>query len=212
MSSIRKPHVLLSLKAPVVVFTILFAFTGSALAKGPSSVTIFGPGFDPPLELMGEANFDLIFLLMEQSGLWYASGDLPTPMDEPSGDLGPAYTLTWINSGPPGSPVEQRTYRQLLYPQADAGVLIYIPPQDSLNYRPPEAFGWYTAPDGMLETLAELGAPISQAPGLFGRLTDIPLLDRLGSANSRFLGLAGFAIIVVVVFLALARKTGMSAP
>ncbi|MFW6098041.1 MAG: hypothetical protein ACOC9Z_08185, partial [Chloroflexota bacterium] len=87
---------------------LLLASVGTAAAKGPESVTIAGPSIEQPLELMDHDNWEPVRLLMEQTGLWYALGDLPTPIEEPASDLGPSYTLTWINGGPPHKSVQER--------------------------------------------------------------------------------------------------------
>ena len=55
--------------------------------------------------------------------------------EEPAGELGPGYTLTWINAGPPGESADQRTIRQVIYLEAENGPVIdvvQIDPQAAL--------------------------------------------------------------------------------
>ncbi|GEM_PF-1712533 len=149
----------------VIVLTsaIVVAIGGTALAKGPESATITGPGIDEPIEieLIETAHPDVVQKLMGQTGLWVATGGGSRIPAEPTWDLGPAYTLTWINSGPPGDPVEKRTIRQILYPLAERGPVIETPSQIGLEGWGPDVIGWFIAPDGLADTLTAMGVPIS---------------------------------------------------
>jgi hypothetical protein len=98
---------------------------------------------------------------MEQSGIWYGVGDLPSPVSEPAGELGQAYELTWVNGGPPGTPIKERTIVQFIYLNAESGALIHTPPQDSLQNWGQSVIGWFAAPEGLPDTLMDLGVPIS---------------------------------------------------
>ena len=157
-------------KIPVsaaLLILVLFGLSQRAAAKGPASATISGSGIEGTLELMGEDNWAQVSKLMEQTGLWYATGDLPRPIEAPAGELGPAYTLTWVNGGPPGKSMEERTMVQYLYLHAENGPLIHTPRQDSLENWGQERMGWFTAPEGLSETLQALGVPASEAaPGV----------------------------------------------
>lgn len=147
-----------------MIVVVFFACVRPVAAKGPESVTISGPGIEEPLELMSDDNWVLISKLMERTGLWYATGDLPRPIDGPTGYLGPAYTLTWINGGPPGKSVEERTLIQYLYLHAENGPLIHTPRQENLDNWGQDRIGWFTAPDRLRGTLEELGVSLSDAP------------------------------------------------
>jgi hypothetical protein len=143
---------------------------GPAAAKGPSSATITGPGIDQPIEMVanpvGGTMPQALVRLMEQSGVWYGSGvHLPTRIESPAGRLGPAYTLAWVNMGPPERSVEQRTIRQYIYLEADGGPLIHTPGQESLQGWGGDVTGWYAAPEGLRETLVELGVPAPARSG-----------------------------------------------
>ena len=145
----------------------LFAFNDHVAAKGPESATISGPGIDEPLELVDGTNRDLVVRLMEQTGLWYATGDLPRPLEAPPRKLGQAYTLTWINGGPPHKSVEERTFRQVIYLDTENGPVIHTPAQKNLEDWGPGVIGWFAAPGGLPDTLIELGVPdsVSSSPG-----------------------------------------------
>jgi hypothetical protein len=96
---------------------------------------------------------------MEQSGIWFGVGDLPTRITEPVGSVGEPYTLTWINSGPPGAPLEGRTIVQHLYLDAAPGPLIHTPAQRGLEGWGGSVIGWFAAPPGFIDTLTQLGLP-----------------------------------------------------
>ena len=110
----------------VLSCAIVASWNECSCEEGPESVTISGPGIDEPIELI---NSSLVGELMQQTGLWSASGDAVPTSPPPIDDLGSAYMLTWINSGPPTDPVANRTIRQLLYFDASHGPLIHTPDQ-----------------------------------------------------------------------------------
>jgi len=144
----------------VVACAIVVTTVGTALAKGPESATLSGPGIDGPTEL--NQNDPQVGQLMELSGIWFETAQrLP---NEPAGDLGPAYTLTWVNSGPPEDTVEERTIRQTLYPYAENGPLIHTPPQVGLVGWGSGVLGWSEAPDRLIATLQGLGVPAPAPP------------------------------------------------
>lgn len=147
-----------TLIAATLVLTLMIAIP--AAAKGPVSAELSGPGLNEPLDLMGTASDEQITLLMEQTGLWYGTGDLPTPISPPTADLGPAHTLTWVNFGPPGAPVAERTIVQELYLQAIGGPIIHTPMQKSLGEWGQKVIGWFEAPAGFFDTLSGLGVEV----------------------------------------------------
>lgn len=158
----------------LVVGSILVIINaGIALGKGPESVTLTGPGIDSPVDLMDAVDWpiscdnscppDPMVQLMEQSGLWYATGDLPVAIDQPPARLGPQHVLTWIRSGAPGETTDSRTIRQFLYLQAPNGPLVHTPDQESLQDWGSGVTGWFRASEDLADTLASLGAPPSEA-------------------------------------------------
>jgi hypothetical protein len=144
----------------VVVCAIVVTTVGTALAKGPESATLSGPGIEGPTEL--DQNDPLLGQLMELSGIWFET-DQRLP-NEPAGDLGPAYNLTWVNSAPPEDAIEERTIRQTLYPFAEHGPLINTPAQVGLVGWGAEVLGWSEAPESLIEKLQALGVPAPAPP------------------------------------------------
>lgn len=157
----------------VVMLTVavfLLVHGAVALAKGPESVTIAGPGIEDPVELMDAVHWpiscdetcppDPMVRLMEQTGLWYAAGDVPKAREQPLGDLGPRYKLTWTRGGFPDEPVEERTFYQFLYLDAEGGPSVHTPVQASLQDSGGHVFGWSKAPRGLVDSLRELRAPL----------------------------------------------------
>ena len=163
----------------VVATCAIVALTGSSvLAKGPESVTISGPGIDEPIELI---NSSLVGELMQQTGLWSASGDAVATSPPPFDNLGPAYMLTWINSGPPTDPVANRTIRQLLYFDTSNGPIIHTPDQLGVEGWGDSVKGWFAAPD-LARSLEEMG---------------VPLRSREGASTSKLLAGLGFTVLVL---------------
>lgn len=164
------------MKRTLIILTVgsilVVANAGIAIGKGPESVTLTGPGIDSPVELMDAVDWpiscdnscppDPMVQLMEQSGLWYPTGDLPVAMDGPEEDLGPRYVLTWVRGGFGDESVVERTFHQFIYPQADDGPVIHTPKQEGLEEWGSGVTGWFRASDDLADTLASLGAPPSE--------------------------------------------------
>jgi hypothetical protein len=188
-----------------LVFTavLLLVIIEPVVAKGPESATITGPEIDQSIELINNTDLDLVVRLMEQTGLWYDTG-IPLPSEEPVGELGPTYTLTWINSGPPSLSKEKRTIRQELYLDAENGPLIHTPAQETLQGWGPGVIGWFVAPGELKETLTELGVPISPSSLIleahhFKSAGDTMLPVREPAGIPWYLGVIGFALFVGLV-------------
>ena len=191
--------------ATAFIAMILFGFSKPVAAKGPESVTISGPGIERPIELMNSDNWDLVSRLMEQTGLWYATGDLPRRIEAPAGKLGAGYMLTWINAGPPEKSVNERTMRQVIYLHAENGALIHTPDQETLEGWGPGVIGWFEAPDGLRDTLVEMGVPVSAASA-----SDAAAQPGGPAAGAlRYLAVAGFVVVVGLVgVLGVRRRAG----
>lgn len=132
-----------------------------ALAKGPVTLTITGPGIDKTIDLVESGYPELISRLMEQTKLWYGTSELPLDIDPPAGELGPAYVLSWLNSGPPDEPEAARTIVQEVYLEAETGPLVHTSEQQALSGWGVDVIGWFKAPAGLRDTLAELGVPVA---------------------------------------------------
>lgn len=145
----------------LVASAVVVVITAAALAKGPESGTITGPGIEAPIELTEVGSGDLIWELMQRTALWDGLGSSSRLPAQPAAELGPAYTLTWVNSGPPADPIEVRTIVQLIYPHAEMGPVIHTPAQLGLERWGSGVVGWYRAPEDLTETLTALGVPVS---------------------------------------------------
>jgi hypothetical protein len=182
---------------------LVLANAGIALAKGPESVTLTGPGIESPVELMDAVDWpvscdnscppDPMVQLMEQSGLWYATGDLPVPIDPPVGVLGNQYVLTlnrYVLTWDRGGSLEENI-RQFIYLDAKNGPVIHTPAQKGLEGWGSGVVGWFRASDDLADTLASLVDPR-------------PETQRAGSAtigDPRYLGLSaviGSALLVLI--------------
>lgn len=147
------------LAAMAVAVVVLVGLVHPAVAKGPSSATLSGPGIDPPIDLTQTADPGLMHAVMQQTGLWFGAGEA-VPQEPAAADLGPRYTLSWVNSGPPSLSEEERTIDQYIYAHANLGLVIHTPEQNGLSGWGRSVTGWFVAPIGLQPTLTELGIEI----------------------------------------------------
>ena len=142
-----------------LTFVLIVGGAGVSLAKGAESGTLAGPNIDRPISLIDSGkSFDTYesdapIRLIRQTGLW--TGSRPA-LTNPQGDLGEQYILTWVNMGPPGDPVEERTIYQYLYPNAAGGSLIHTPEQLGLEDWGVEVIGWFEGPTDLADTIHEV--------------------------------------------------------
>lgn len=147
-----------------VAVLVLVAMPQRSEAKGPESVTVSGPGIVDEMEIIDAGNADQRGRLFELSGVWFGTGDLPTPLGrEPTTELGPAYSVTWIAVGPPGAPVADRTIRQSFYPFAEDGPVIHT--QEVPEGWGQEVGGWFAASPELTEILLAMGVPLADPAG-----------------------------------------------
>jgi hypothetical protein len=199
----------------VVVCAIVATNVGTALAKGPESATLAGPGIEGPTEL--NQNNPAVGQLMQQSGIWNGPG---VPLSSaPTGNLGPVYTLTWVNSGPPDAPVAERTIRQFIYPQAENGPVIHTPVQDGLEGWGPDVVGWFEASDGLIHALLTLGIPAPAPPNEADTVAASETEGKAAAANSGgeivsidseadyliYLAIAGLGLVLTLTWTARRR-------
>jgi hypothetical protein len=145
--------VLCLLSALAVVLT-----AAPAEAKGPTDALLTGPGIDQPIDLRQEVEGMTFWDLADR--LSYSvtfDGHPPSPpvLENPNRDLGPAYPLRW--SGP--GPGEDFAVTVVLYPWADDGARLYVPPgQTTLSGSPTEEFWLPLRPDAV-NALRKVGLP-----------------------------------------------------
>ena len=129
-----------------------------AVAKGPSSASIDGPGTGGGLKFSNDDSDGMtLSTLAEQTGIFPALfGQTPDPMqkERPKGDLGPKYTITW--TVPTGKGKADRV-RQDVYPYANPPVTYMAPGQKVFDRE--TRGGWFRSDEGLKQTLVAAGLP-----------------------------------------------------
>ena len=128
-------------------------FATAALAKGASSAVIQGPGLAHPLTIVPpESGVDQLLPLMHDSGFWLeACGHCRGVVSrQPSGDLGPRYTVTYAMGLETTTPSNQVV--QYVFPFAQPQPVTYMP-----------GGGWYVAHPRLKGLLFNLGLPATVA-------------------------------------------------
>lgn len=175
---------------------LVLANVGVAWGKGPESVTITGPGSQSPVELVHPTDWpiscnprcppDPMVRLLEMSGLWYATGGVPQPIEAPVADPGSAHVLTWAMPGLPGGEIHQ-----LIFLDAPHGPIIHTPDQEGLQAWGSGVVGWFDVSEEIVETLSSLGAPLAK--------TEVDLPKGLTPVQHLGLGaLAGLALATLI--------------
>lgn len=142
-------------RIPFVLVAAALLLPATALAKGPTSATLEGPGaegisfsgYETPGPDLGE--------LAQQAGFWAATlGESlePLPATRPAGDLGPKLTITYVFG--PGVP----EIRQDVYPYATPAPVTYTPSGQEIFDRKVDG-GWYRAEPELKTTLVAAGLP-----------------------------------------------------
>jgi len=132
-----------------------------ALAKGVSSATIEGPGLEEPLVIEATA-----VRLVEASGFWEllygADGESPGATgallsQPPSGDLGPAYEVTWYLGGDP------YPAPSTVYPFAPGGPLVYVEEGKVGGFFGIDIVpgGWFAADPILTDLMVGYGVPMA---------------------------------------------------
>lgn len=174
-----------------VTTMILILIAVPALAKGPSSATVTGPGIDEPIELIDYGDLgqrDSVVALMRMTGVWYGNMGLEETTElSPDVELGAAYILTWVSEANPGDPNDDFTIQQTLYPHALGGPVVHTPAQPALDDES-LTLGWRNVPVAFNDTLRQLGVPIDP-------------VDETASGNQ----LKAAAVVVLAIALAAAR-------
>jgi hypothetical protein len=161
---------LVVLTALAVGMSIAAAITlaAPALAKGPSQARITGLGLAHAIVVSGNGEPGqpgMLNTLALQTRLFSVmfGPNAPVPAQlrppPPTASLGPRYTIIYTVFGlftRPGRQFGQ--IRQVLYPRAASGPVIYTPPRQSGGPLP--FFGWFRASRHLPRTLAKLGVPL----------------------------------------------------
>ena len=138
-----------------------------ALAKGLLGVTIEGPGIAEPIFLESDRtseSADQFHELFKATGFaemaWgsVVTGENQLLTEQPTGELGPEYRLTWIGMGPEGD-IEMPA---LLYPFAASGPLVYMEPDIEIIENSSVARGgWFVSSYDIEAMLLDYGVDMS---------------------------------------------------
>ena len=155
---------------PVLLALLIPATAG---AKGPSEVTITGPGLSAPIKFSGvEGNYSQAFGDLVNLGGFFPQtfGQSPSPVrrNRPPTALGPRYDVTYVVPGP-----STDTLRQELYPYAAEAPVSYMQPGQRFWGDQRTYGGWYRPSPELKATLIAAGLPRT-AP-----------VSRHGSSNGR---------------------------
>lgn len=95
--------------------------------------------------------------------------------------------------------MDERTVRQVIYPDTEDGPVIHTPAQEGLRGIP-GVIGWFAAPTGLPDTLAELGVPIASASSLgeapLSEMAADPASEREPAGAFSHLAVLGLALVV----------------
>lgn len=153
--------------ALALLATLAAALAGSAQAKGPTSVTIDGPGLAKPIRMSGSAEGNsaigtAFFRFVQNVGYFEMAFPVQPPspllLGRPHSHLGSAYTVTFHVPGAGG----RERLTETLYPHAAGGAVAHMPAGQPL-FGTQTHGGWFRAPPGFGRALARLGIPPEQA-------------------------------------------------
>jgi hypothetical protein len=182
----------------VVLVVAALALPATALAKGPSSARIDGPGLGKAITITGpEQEGSPLMDFAEQTGFFPAAfGQEPDPMlpERPNGNLGPKYSIDYKVPGPEGKSFE---INQDLYPYAKPYALTYTASGQAIFDMTTKG-GWYQSPL-LKQTLVSAGLPAEPKSTASSTSSSFFSTGRLGS-------LAGGAALQIAFGSVLARR------
>jgi hypothetical protein len=162
------------MKRLLAVTAVLVLIAAPAVAKGPVSAIIEGPGVTEPIVVEWSEDGALEHLV-ESIHFWplaYGSTGPAVILDSaPTSDLGPPYTVTVVHMGPGGD----AEVDVLVYPLADGGPLAYVEPDvDVVEMQAVTTGGWYPLNNDLaalleshgvvLPTVEETKTPVEAKP------------------------------------------------
>jgi hypothetical protein len=149
-----------SVTAAAALASLTLLVADPAAAKGPRSASIDGPGLDAPIVDAQGGMSNLPTLTGLYGVLW--SDPAVALLDEaPTGDLGPAWVVTWDMGDlhEPGTASDAPALvLQTVYPYAEGGPLVQTEAGQPF-YEQETIGGWYEAPSGLGNLLERLGIP-----------------------------------------------------
>ena len=176
------------LLATVGALTALVS-TASAMAKGPSSASLTGPGLDRAVPVKGQGEMGTgtpLGSLVELGGFFpqmFVQTPDSTTRTRPTGDLGPGYRVVYRVPGPNGT----STVVQNVYPYAKTPATYMTPGQRFWSSSRTHG-GWFISGPALKATLVAAGLPES------------PPVSDSGSFPWGWTG-AGVVVVAVVVFM-----------
>ena len=147
------------MRRALLFLCVALVVAAPAQAKGPTAVTITGPGLERALVLEASTDSRAPFYVLRDRGGFFAQffgttqGEGTVLARGPGGDLGPRYVAVYRVPGPSGTSL----IRQELYPFA-AQPVSYMPKQRYWDARM-TAGGWYAWGRGVKAALVRAGLP-----------------------------------------------------
>jgi hypothetical protein len=154
----------MSLRTLVLAGAAALILAPAALAKGPISATISGPGDGggggATIGGNGEGgNSTALGRLVDAAGFFPATfGQTPDPTTpvRPAGELGPRYRITYVVPGPNN---EQDTLVQHVYPHAEPAAVSYMRPGQPFFGTERTHGGWFVGGDALEQVVLGAVAP-----------------------------------------------------
>jgi hypothetical protein len=172
---LRRLTILAALAAGMCITAVMTLAT-PALAKGPSQARIMGPGLPHGLVFAGNGEpgqLSALANLALRTGLFTVlfgpGGGAPAPTRLrkllPAASLGVRYTIVYTVPGvTPRRGERYGRIRQVLYPLAKGGPVIYTPRGQAGFGKPLQVTGWMRGGAQLTGTLAKLGVPPRYPP------------------------------------------------
>jgi hypothetical protein len=187
-----------SLVCTLIVAAI--AFPATALAKGPDSASISGPGITGSIRIHGDGEDGPrtpLGALATYSGFFsqvfgHHPND-PTTKERPAGNFGPRYRVVYSVPTPSG----RASLVADLYPYATPRPVTYMKPGQHFFQGMKTEGGWYVARPGLKRTLVQVG---------------LPGLEPGGTNALPWLGIAALAAFAAIVAAVLLRRRPRSTP
>jgi hypothetical protein len=189
----------------VLLVGVALALPATALAKGPASATIDGPGTGGGMTFKGGGENVGMPLgdLAHYAGFFPAVfQQTPDPMQEsrPKGDLGAKYEVTYTVPGPNN---DTFTIKQDVYPYANPPVSYTKPGQKIWEVSGGTRGGWYVSTPALRERLIEAGLPRTPPTGSGSTADDASFV----STGTLLAIVAATALLLLGSALVLRRRT-----
>jgi hypothetical protein len=143
------------------LIVVALALPALALAKGPSSASISGPGLNGPIAIRGDGEMagNRLGTLANASGFFaqmFGQTPDPTLASRPAGTLGPRYTAVYVVPGP--NDIQSRVV-QRIYPYAKPVALTFLKPGQTFGLGGRAHGGWFRAAPALKRMLVRAGLP-----------------------------------------------------